>query len=81
MEGLNDHIDIALKIFEQHPSILKLRNNVSVPSFSFNSISVEDVELISSKASAHNNKPVKNFKQNWDISSPVLHPIINKSII
>ena len=25
--------------------------------------------------------PVKNFEQNWDISSHVLHPIINKAII
>ena len=85
-EGLTDPIDIALKRFEQHPSILKIRNNVSVASFSFNTVPVEDVileikSLNSSKASTHNNIPVKNFKQNWDISSHVLHPIINKAII
>ena len=83
-EGLTDPIDIALKRFEQHPSILKIRNNVSVASFSFNTVPVEDVILeIKSLNSnkAHNNIPVKNFKQNWDISRHVLHPIINKAII
>ena len=39
-EGLTDPIDIALKRFEQHPSILKIRNNVSVAPFSFNTVPV-----------------------------------------
>ena len=43
-EGLTDPVDIALKRFEQHPSILKIRN-VSVASFSFNTVPVEDVVL------------------------------------
>ena len=84
--GLTDPIDVALKSFEQHPSILEIRNKVSVSLFSFNTVPVEDVvfEIMfinSNKASAHNNIPVKNFKLNSDISSPVLHLIINKAII
>ena len=85
-DGLTDPIDVALTKFEQHPSILEIRSKVSVSLFSFNTVPVEDVvfeimSLNSNKASAHNNIPVKNSKQNSDISSPVLHFIINKAII
>ena len=46
---------------------------MSVASFSFDTVPVEDVileikSLNSSKASAHNNITVKNFMQNSDIS-------------
>ena len=56
-EGLTDSIDIALKRFEQNPSILKIRNNVSVSLFSLNTVPVEGVileikSLNSSKASS-----------------------------
>ena len=55
-------IDIALKRFEQHPSILKIRNNVSVASFSFKTVVLEIKSLNSTKASVHNNIPVKKLQ-------------------
>ena len=83
-EGLNNPIDIALKIFEHHPSILKIKNVIK-SNFSFHTVTIDDIVheikgLNTSKASAHSSIPVKNFKHNWDISSPALHPIINNAI-
>ena len=63
------------KTQENHRKQMRVEQ-VSVSSFSLNTIFVEVVELEikslnSSKASFHNNIPVKNLKENWDISSPV----------
>ena len=67
--GITDPIDIALKKFESHHSILKIKENVSGTRFSFHTITLEEVELEirnlnPNKASAYNNIPVRNRKQN-----------------
>ena len=43
--GITDPIDIAFKKFESHPSILKIKENVSGTRFSFHTITLEEVEL------------------------------------
>ena len=85
-EGLTDPIDRALRKSESHPSILKIKENVSMSLFNFNAIRLEDVVLEvrnfnPNKASTSDNIPVKSLKENYDICSKVLHPIINKAIL
>ena len=65
-------------MFESHPSILKIKENVSGTRFSFHTITLEEVELEirnlnPNKASAYNNIPVRNLKQNFDICAPALY--------
>ena len=85
-DGLNDPVDIALKKFDSHPSILQIRKYVSNTTFSFNAESQADVETViknfnPKKVGVHNDIPVKNFKQNYDICSPILLRIINDAIL
>ena len=84
-EGLTDPIDIALRKFESHPSILKIKENVSMSLFNFNAIRLDVVlevrNINPNKASTSDNIPVKSLKENYDICRKVLHPIINKAIL
>ena len=85
-DGLNDPVDIALKKFDSHPSILQIRKYVSNTTFSFNAVSQADVETViknfnPKKVGVHNDIPVKNFKQNYDICSPILLHIISDAIL
>ena len=79
-------MDIALKKFDSHPSILQIRKYVSNTTFSFNAVSQADVETVikninPKKVGIHNDIPVKDFKQNYDICCPILLCIISDAIL
>ena len=80
-----DSIEIALKKFESHPSILKINEKVGESVFSFNTVTLEDVileirNLNPNKASIVTSIPLRNLKENADICGPALHPIVNNAI-
>ena len=82
---ITDPIDTALKKFESHPSILKIKEKVSASLFAFNTVTLEDVQLEirnlnPNKASTFDSIPIRNFKENIDICGPTLHPIVNNGI-
>ena len=45
MINITDHVDVALKKFELHPSILRINENVYTTSFTLNTITLEEVEF------------------------------------
>ena len=66
---LTDPIDIALKKFESHPSILIIKDKVSASPFTFNTVTLEDVQseirnLNPNKASTVSNIPIRNLNPN-----------------
>ena len=80
ISGIVDFIDIL-----KHPSILKIKEKVSGPVYSFNAVTLEDIvlkirNLNPNKASIVSNIPIRNFKENIDICGPALHPIVNNAI-
>ena len=82
---LNDPIDIAVKKFEAHPSILKIKEKVANLIFSFKEVSLSDIEaelqnLNCKKATTHNNIPSKHLKLTLDICSPILLKVVNDTI-
>ena len=83
---LTDPIDIALKKFESHPSILIIKDKVSASPFTFNTVTLEDVQseirnLNTNKASTVSSIPIRNFRENFDICGPTLYPIVNNAIL
>ena len=85
-DGLTDPINIALKKFESHPSILKIKKKISTSVFSFTPVSLENVNdaiesLDPKKANTYQNIPVKNLKENIDVTSVILHRIFNEAIL
>ena len=78
--------DAAFKRFESHPIILRIIENVYMTAFTFNTITLEDVELEirkmnPNKASASNSITVRNFKANVDICGPFIHHTLNHAIL
>ena len=78
VEGLTDPVDIALKKFECHPSILDIKENVSIETtFSFSEVRYEDVMLEVNNLDvkkAGTNIPTKLLKQmNEVIVEPLMH--------
>ena len=96
VDGLNikrceiskDHSDPilnAIKTFEKHPSILKIKKLNSGCRFSFKNVSLEDVKKVTrgldiTKASQLLDIPTKIIKQNADIFSEFFFVNINHSI-
>ena len=85
VEGLTDPVDIALKKFECHPSILDVKENVSIETtFSFSEVWYEDVMLELNNldvTKAGTNIPTKLLKQMKEvIVEPLMH-IWNDEII
>ena len=84
----NEHInsiDFALKTYKSHPSILNIRKKVSKSNFSFQNVTISEIEnelqkLNSKKSSTLNNIPTKILKSNKDICSSTLHMIFNESL-
>ena len=80
-------VDDAIKMYEAHPSIIKIRENVKVESqFSFSLISVEDIQseiksLKPKKAIPYMNIPIKQLKEMGDVVSEPLKHIWNEEII
>ena len=80
--NLTDPVDKAIKKFELHPSILEIRKRVTGPSFSFDTVTLPDLELEirklnPNKETARYSVPTKSLIENVDTCAPVLHPIIN----
>ena len=85
-DGMSDPVLKAIKRYENHPSILKIKENVKIDErFSFCKVYGEEVSSIfkkldPSKAATHKNIPIKIFKQNIDISNQNVTTLINKMI-
>ena len=83
---LIDPIDIALKKFEFHPSIMKIKEKVHKSIFSFSSASLQDIEseinnLNPQKASTSGNIPTRSLKDNIDITANILHKMFNDAVL
>ena len=83
--GINDPIEIALKKYKVHRSILKIKETVSESTFSLKVISSSDVELElkslnSKKANTFKNIPQKLLKENFDICNDTILRVINNGI-
>ena len=84
---LTDPVKIALKKFENHPSIIDIKDNVTIENkFSFSKVGIGDVELEvkslkTKKATMFMNIPSKLLKQVVDIIVEPLMQIWNNEII
>ena len=82
----NDPIANAIKNFEQHPSILKIKETRNVcSSFSFKPVSFDEIiketlNLDTSKATQKSDIPTKIIKQNQDIFSKFIFENVNNMI-
>ena len=85
--NLIDPVKIALKKFESHPSIISIKDNVSVISkFSFSKVNKFDIEseiksLKPNKASTFLNIPAKQLKQVVRVIADPLKDIWNNEVI
>ena len=85
--SLSDHVEIALRKFENHPSINNIKNMVNIDSkFSFSKIATTDVKvelksLKTKKASTFMGVPSKQLKQVTDIILEPLTQIWNIEVI
>ena len=83
---MSDPVLKAIKKYEHHPSILKIKENVKLgESFSFSKVCEEEIseivkKLDPSKATTHKNIPIKIFKQHIDIYNKNVTNLINKMI-
>ena len=83
----NDDIFNAINKFRSHPSILKIKERITIrKEFSFKFSSVADIEseiqkLNINKPTTFNNIPAKILIENSDICSPYLSKIYNESIL
>ena len=83
-EEIEDPIDRLITKFENHPSILKIKEMVCKEEFSFNLVDLADVEkelsqLNSKKAHTQNDIPVKPLKETVDVCGSVLLYLVNDS--
>ena len=82
----DDQIANAITNFEQHPSILKIKENRNVCSpFSFEPVSLDEIiketlNLDASKATQKSDIPTKIIKQNQDIFSEFIFENVNNMI-
>ena len=83
-EDLVDPIAKLVKKFENHPSILKIKEKVSARNFSFPPISLAQVEKeiqsLDTKKATTKNIPVKQLQDCLDVCKSTLHQIINESL-
>ena len=86
-QNTSDPILKAIKKYENHPSIIKITENIITKEvFKFPHASCKDIETVVnsvdiSKATICRNIPTKVFKQNFDICSGVITSIYNSCII
>lgn len=87
-EDLTDPIEIAIKKFQYHPSILAIKEEVTPisPLFNFSKINLIDIKneiskLDQNKVGTHRNIPAKHLKETSDVCSEYLLNIWNKEII
>ena len=81
-----DEIDRIIMMYENHPSVLKIRSSYSVSTeFSFDHISVSEMEkyvrnLNANKSSPEGDVPVRILKEHIDVLAPKLTKICSSSI-
>ena len=84
---LESPVDIAIKKFENHPSVKAIKENIIVhEEFEFcieevSNISKEILNLDSNKKGTFKNIPAKRLKENADICAPHLTDIWNEKVI
>ena len=83
--GIDDPIDIALKKYEIHPSVLKINETISSSTFSLTEVFLTDIEdeinkLDTKKANTFKNIPPKILKENSDICNDTILRIVNNGI-
>ena len=77
--NLTDPVDKAIKKFELHPSFLEIRKRVTGSSFSFDTVTLPNIELEirelnPNKATACDSITIESLIENVDICAPVLQP-------
>ena len=87
IDGLSDPVEIAIKKYENHPSIAAITDTFNFTvSFEFEEVNLKDIEkeilnLNTKKAAASNSILAKTLKETSDICSPVLQQIWNDEIL
>ena len=84
-DGITDPIDIALRKYEVHPSVLRIKETVSHSTFSFTEVGLTEVgeeleNLNPKKANTYKNIPPRLLKENSDICSSSILRIVNNGI-
>ena len=84
-EDLLDPNEKLVKRFQNHPSIVKIKEKTSQRNFSFPPIRLEQLKkevksLDTKKATTSKNIPVKHLQDCLDVCSQTLHKIINESL-
>ena len=85
--NIQDPVQIAIKKFENHPSILDIKKNVTIKTlFSFSQVNAAEMlleinELDSKKTGTFMNIPVKRLQEVGDIVAEILAQIWNDEII
>ena len=85
--GIENPVEIAVKKFENHPSILDIKANVTIESqFSFSQVDAKEMlsqikELDSKKTGTYMNIPIKRLQDVGDIVAEILAQIWNIEII
>ena len=86
-ENLSDPVEIAIRKFENHPSVQAIKENISVnQDFCFSNTDVSNIlkqttALNNKKNGTFGNIPTKLLKEVSDICSPALNDIWNNEII
>ena len=76
---------LPLKKYEFHPSVLKIKDKVQSSTFSFNQVTIDEIDeylksLDSTKSTSTNNIPPKQLKVNHDICDNIIMQLVNESI-
>ena len=86
-ENLSDPVEIAIRKFENHPSVQAIKQNISVKQdFYFSNTEVSDIlkettALNNKKNGTFGNIPTKRLKEVPDICAPALNDIWNDETI
>ena len=80
-----DPVDKAIKVYETHPSILKIKEINKAQNFSFSEVNLSEIEkqlqnLNPKKATTYMNMQTRLLKNNFDVCAPTLHQVFNETI-
>ena len=84
-KNIDDPIHAAIKKFELHPSILKIKVIVKCDIFAFNEVTFQEIEqelrnLDTQKSTTFNNISPKHLKENYDICGSNIMQLVNETI-
>ena len=85
-DGITDEVEVAIKKYETHPSIIKIKYSIKMNKcFSFTHVTEEDVlsivkSLDPAKSTTNKNIPIKILKSNIDVCIKELTSIFNNMI-